>query len=233
MLDEAWDSGKTNVISFVAWGGVGKSTLINRWLEFMKTENYRGATRVFGWSFYSQGTGEKVASADQFITEALEWFGDADSKAGSPWDKGQRLADLVRQEKTLLVLDGLEPLQEYDAFEKGKLKDPALSVLVTELARENPGLCVITTRDNVDDVEEFQGTVLQVNLERISKEAGRALLRTGGVRGTDAELEKAADEFGLSALALTLLASYIHEIPGQHISNASHIPDLRCPRGKG
>ena len=101
LLDEAWASDKINVISLVAWGGVGKSTLINKWREQMAADNYRGAQRVFAWSFYSQGTGDRVTSADIFIAEALKWFGDPDPTQGSPWDKGQRLADLVRQREDL------------------------------------------------------------------------------------------------------------------------------------
>jgi hypothetical protein len=54
----------------------------------------------------------------------------------------------VRSEKTLLLLDGMEPLQSYFEFERGKIKDPALAVLVTELARENPSLCDHNTRTN-------------------------------------------------------------------------------------
>jgi tetratricopeptide (TPR) repeat protein len=233
LLDEAWESGKNNVISFVAWGGVGKSTLINKWCEQLAADNYRGAKRVYSWSFYSQGTGERVTSADLFIAEALKWFGDTDPTEGSPWDKGQRLADLVRSKKTLLLLDGMEPLQSYLDFERGKIKDPALAVLVTELAKENSGLCVITTRESVIDLNDFSETVQQIDLEQISAEAGRALLRVGGVKGTDAELEQAANDFGLHALALNLLAAYIYEIPGHHISNASEIPDLDVPLKEG
>lgn len=52
------------------------------------------------------------------------------------------------------------------------------------------------------------------------------MLRVGSVQGTDAELEQAASDFGLHALALNLLAAYIYEIPGHHISNAGEIPDI-------
>ena len=226
MLDEAWDSGRTHVVSLVAWGGVGKSTLVNKWLQRMSADNYRGACRVFAWSFYSQGTGERVTSADQFIAQALDWFGDPDPTAGSPWAKGERLADLVRRERTLLVLDGLEPLQSGSDYERGKVKDPGLAVLISELARDNPGLCVITTRAAVADLKPFPDTARQEDLEQISAGAGRALLRVGGVRGSDAELEGAARDFRTHALALNLLAAYLHGIPGHHVSHADEIPDL-------
>ncbi|HEV7893687.1 MAG TPA: TIR domain-containing protein [Pyrinomonadaceae bacterium] len=233
MLDEAWESESMNVVSLVAWGGVGKSTLVNKWLEQTEADNYRGARRVYAWSFYSQGTNERVTSADLFINNALEWFGDPEPTAGSPWDKGERLARLVRVEKTLLLLDGLEPLQSPHAHERGKIKDPALSTLLTELARENPGLCLITTRERVTDLDEFYETVLHKDLEQISDEAGRALLRVGGVRGTDAELEQATRDFGNHALAVQLLAVYLHEIPGHHVSHAADIPDLDIPVERG
>lgn len=57
LLDAAWESDATHVVSLVAWGGVGKSTLVNKWLERMAGDNYRGERRVYAWSFYSQGTG--------------------------------------------------------------------------------------------------------------------------------------------------------------------------------
>ncbi|MCP4690439.1 MAG: toll/interleukin-1 receptor domain-containing protein, partial [Desulfobacterales bacterium] len=39
LLDSAWKSDETHVISLVAWGGVGKSTLVNKWLEKMGEDN--------------------------------------------------------------------------------------------------------------------------------------------------------------------------------------------------
>ncbi len=163
-LDAAWNpppsptgEGRVGVLSLVAWGGVGKTALVNKWLSQIARDNYRGAERVFGWSFYSQGAAEgRQVSADPFIAAALAWFGDpemADSSA-SPWDKGERLAELVKQSRTLLILDGLEPLQNPPPVETGRIKDPALCCLLRELARQNPGLVVITTRLAVDDLKD-------------------------------------------------------------------------------
>ena len=55
-LDAAWANQDVNVVTIVAWAGVGKSTLVNHWLRRMAAKHYRSAELVFGWSFYRQGT---------------------------------------------------------------------------------------------------------------------------------------------------------------------------------
>ena len=110
-LDRAWAKKDVNVVTIVAWAGVGKSTLVNHWLRRMAAEDYRSAELVFGWSFYRQGTTGDTSSADEFLDAALNWFGDPDPRLGTAWEKGERLAKLVAYRRTLLVLDGLEPLQ--------------------------------------------------------------------------------------------------------------------------
>jgi len=55
-LDRAWTNKDINVVTIVAWAGVGKSTLVNHWLGRMAGEGYCSAELIFGWSFYRQGT---------------------------------------------------------------------------------------------------------------------------------------------------------------------------------
>jgi hypothetical protein len=140
-----------NVVTIVAWAGVGKSTLINHWLRRMAAEKYRSAELVFGWSFYRQGTSGETSSADDFLDAGLAWFGDPDPRLGTGWERGERLAKLVACRRTLLVLDGLEPLQNPPGSQEGRFRDPALQALLRELAAFNKGLCVITTRIPVAD----------------------------------------------------------------------------------
>ena len=220
MLDQAWADPGTNVLSLVAWGGVGKSALVNHWLRGMAGDHYRGAERVYGWSFYSQGTTERAVSADLFIELALTWFGDPDPTQGSPWEKGERLARLVKAQRTLLLLDGLEPLQFPPGPQEGRLKDQALQALLRELAALNPGLCVISTRLPVTDLEHFQESSAQrINLEHLSPQAGAEILKAQGVQGRQAELEGAARDFGGHALALILLSSLLRD---------AYDGDVRC-----
>lgn len=211
ILDEAWGNPKTNIISLIAWGGVGKTALINVWLNKMSDQRYRGAELVYGWSFYSQGASEnKQVSTDLFIASALEWFGDSDPNKGTPWEKGERLADLIKKKRTLLILDGLEPLQTPPGEKQGQIRDPTLKCLLRELSINNSGLCIITTRLDVDDLKDFVGkTVQNILLDQLSPEAGAQFLEHLGVNGNLDERKQASIEFGGHALALSLLGRYI------------------------
>ena len=236
-LDVAWDNPAINVFSLVAWGGVGKSALVNKWLTQMGRDNYRGAERVYGWSFYSQGAapeGGRQVSADQFIAAALTWFGDPDPTQGSPWDKGERLAELIKAQRTLLILDGLEPLLNPPPVETGRIKDPALVSFLREVARQNPGLVIITTRLAVDDLKDFKdGSAKETDLESLSDESGAAYLKHLGVDGTDAERQGVSHDFGGHALALTLLGRYLKVVHNGDIRKRGEIPHVMDEQKQG
>ena len=209
-LDDAWSNQEVNVATIVAWGGAGKSTLVNHWLRRMAAEHYRSAQLVFGWSFYRQGTSRESSSAGEFLDAALTWFGDPDSRIGTAWEKGERMAKLVAQRRTLLILDGLEPLQNPPGAQEGRLREPSLQALLRELAAFNKGLCVITTRLPVADIADHERTsALRRELEQLSSDAGAKLLRALGVNGPEAELQTASNEFRGHCFALTLLGSYL------------------------
>jgi serine/threonine protein kinase/predicted ATPase len=209
-LDAAWEEPQVNIVTVVAWAGVGKSTLVNHWLRRMAAEHYRSAQLVFGWSFYRQGISGDASSADEFLDATLAWFGDPDPRIGAAWEKGQRLANLVAQRSTLLILDGLEPLQYPPGPQEGRLREPSLQALLRELAAFNRGLCVITTRLPVADIADHEGTSARHrDLEHLTSEAGAQLLRAMGAKGPQAELRSASDQFRGHCLALTLLGSYL------------------------
>jgi predicted ATPase len=218
-LDAAWANPQVNVVTIVAWAGVGKSTLVNHWLRLMAAEHYRSAQLVFGWSFYRQGTTGST-SCDEFLDVALTWFGDPDPRIGRSWEKGERLAKLIAHRRTLLVLDGLEPLQKPPGPQEGRVREPSIQALLRELAAFNSGLCLITTRLPVADIADHEPTsALRRDLEHLSSDAGAKLLRALGVKGDEAELRSASDEFSGHCLALTLLGSYLTD---------AYNGDIRC-----
>jgi hypothetical protein len=233
-LDQAWAERKLNVVVIRASGGVGKSTLVRCWVEELAEDNYPGAERVFAWSFYSQGAGDsegrqgRVTSADQFISEALHFFGDETRGLGlSAWERGRRLADLSRAKRTLLLLDGMEPLQStHAAVQRGEITDPGLATLVEELARHNSGLCIVTTREPIASLTdlEFEDRVAHIELDHVTPLAGRALLRERRVEGNDDQLEGTVKACSGHAYALQLLGRYLEFFGNSEIAAAGDIP---------
>ncbi|MCP5103618.1 MAG: toll/interleukin-1 receptor domain-containing protein [bacterium] len=238
LLDDAWADDHTHIVTLTAWGGVGKTALVNHWLNRMERENYKGARRVYGWSFYSQGAEQgKQASADEFLQYTLTWFGDEDPAKGAAEEKGRRLAQLVSSQKTLLILDGMEPLQyppgEVKGFD-GQFKDRGMRAFLRELAGSNRGLCVISSRETVTDLgDRFGFTVTERNLEHLSTEAGVGLLESLGIRGRETDIAAAAKEYGGHALALTLLGRYVGTVYNGDIRQRDKLPALTKERKKG
>ncbi len=248
LLDLAFAHPHTAIVSLVAWGGVGKSMLVQHWLRRLEREQWIGATRVYAWSFYSQGTTEdRQASEDMFLAHALEWFGVSCEPTLSPWDKGRLLADAVARERTLLILDGIEPLQYPPGPMGGQLRAPGVQSLLKQLARKaNLGqseisnfkseipaaLCLVTTREPLTDLTDFQrrphaawGSVLRVDLGNLTDEAGATLLHHAGakragaaeIKPDDTELLAASREVGGHALTLNLLGRFLARAHGGDI----------------
>jgi tetratricopeptide (TPR) repeat protein len=222
LLSDAWDQAifgeprRPRVITFVALGGEGKTSLVAKWAAELAHQDWPGCDAVYAWSFYSQGTRDQaVASSDVFLKEALTFFGDA-AMAGSAqgaFDKGRRLAQLVGERRALLILDGLEPLQYAPTSPTpGELKDQGLAALLKALAATSHGLCVVATRYSIPDLRAYwQTTALEVKLTRLSREAGVALLKKLGVKGTQKEFEALVEDVQGHALTLNLLGAYLHD----------------------
>ena len=221
-LADAWDQavrGETprpHVLTFVALGGEGKTSLVAKWATALAHQDWPGCDAALAWSFYSQGTREQTAvSADLFLNEALRFFGDAAmaQSAQGAFDKGRRVAQLVAERRALLILDGLEPLQYAPTSPTpGELKDQGIAALLTGLAASNQGLCVVTTRYSIPELRAYwQTTAPEQKLLRLSSDAGVALLRTLGVHGHQHELETLVADVHGHALTLNLLGTFLRD----------------------
>jgi tetratricopeptide (TPR) repeat protein len=235
LLSDAWDQivrgekRRAHILTFVALGGEGKTSLVAKWTAELAHQDWPGCDAVFTWSFYSQGTREQTAvSSDAFLAEALTFFGDP-KMAGSPagaFEKGRRLAQLVGEQRALLILDGLEPLQYAPSSPTpGELKDQGVAALLKGLAATNHGLCVLTTRYAIPELKAFAQTTAPLHdLVRLSKTAGVALLKTLGVKtGSRDDFERLVEDVDGHALTLQIIGAFLARAFHGDIRRRDHI----------
>jgi hypothetical protein len=174
-LDRAWADPAANLVQIIAAGGTGKTALVDKWFR-----RHLNEATIFGWSFYSQGTSEnRQTSSDPFFAEILRFFQITVEPTASVYAKAEALADHLRKERVLLILDGCEPLQDA----AGDMKDSALKALLQELATQNKGLVVCTTRVRINDVPDDPPRAQSIDLDNLDPEHGAEYLRHLGVEG--------------------------------------------------
>jgi hypothetical protein len=236
-LNEAWAGVGTNILSLIAWGGSGKTTLVKDWLTRIQLLNYGGAEAVLSWSFYDQGTKERATSADIFLEWALKQLGAIEI----PTDANQRaelLSRLLKGRRILLILDGVEPLQYGPGPQEGLLKDVGLRSFLRRCAAEPPvqflGLVILTSRLVIKDLGPpvATGPTRVIELDQLSDDAGAALLADNEVIGSTAELKAASNEFGGHALALSLLAGFLVRRYSADIKLRSNVGPLLASGGR-
>ncbi len=85
---------------------------------------------------------------------------------------------------------------------------------------------MITSRLPIGDVADHERTsALRLDLEQLSSAAGAKLLQALGVKGHEAELRSASEEFNGHCLALTLLGSYLTDAYGGDIRHRKEVSE--------
>jgi len=118
LLDRAWASGedgsksKINILSLIAQGGAGKTALVLDWRARLcrcRLARSRSRLRLVFFIVRALAVSERIVPT-RFSMQRCG-VGEAYPEQLTGWAKGERLAALVAEQRTLLILDGLEPLQ--------------------------------------------------------------------------------------------------------------------------
>lgn len=220
LLTSEWDNReRRNILALIAEGGTGKSFLVSRWLAELKDKKpapYAGAGRIFTWSFYSQGSKGQVTSSEGFFSELLRSFG-VDPESYDSLGKADKALELVCRETMILVLDGVEPLQNPPNHpDAGRFHDRTMGDFVNRLAGQPwPGLVIVTSRQRLAEMAAQEGqAVRHVVVDTFKPEDGAALLTSLGVTGPEEEKQKASVEMSGHAFGLVLLGRYLVDMIG-------------------
>jgi hypothetical protein len=223
------------VAAVVGMGGAGKTALVRRLLEEIPgagleapdvtpRDDLPRPQGVFAWSFYHQ------PDIEVFFAALCEYL------TGAPF-RGERarvtsLRLLRRMERggfrrVLLVLDGVEVLQEGQGSEGGfgLLRDTSMRHFVRRLARGVAGFhAVLTSRFPFPELAPLEAHgVMTVDADALGLPVARALLRSRGVWGDDTALDAIIQDFGRHALTLDHLGTLLANLVAGDVSRASSL----------
>jgi hypothetical protein len=224
----AWVSDLTSpdrVWSLVAAGGTGKTAVVERVVASMKP----GEANVLVWSFYER------PDADAFLRECNQLFLGEDEGAPAG-GRRERLERGLRDGRPhLIVLDGLERVQE-DAGGgrvRGELSDHSLKLLLRTMAAGlGRARALVTSRYPLVDLQDWTNRGYRdTSLDDLSPEAAVAVLRGWEVQGADAALRTAAAQVGNHALSVAVLGSYLRSFAGGRIEAVAEF-DLDAVSGE-
>jgi tetratricopeptide (TPR) repeat protein len=199
------------LVGVSAWGGAGKTALVTHWVQHAGGPARRPGVRgVFGWSFYADPSAERWAHG--LLAWAWQDLGLRQAGTGRP---AAGVLALLRSVPLLLVLDGLEVVQEGPAGDGfGRLLDGTLrEVLAGACQLEHRGLVVLTSRFPFADLEGYDGgRARMLDVPPFTPAEGSALLAAGGgdwlVGGQRRALVRAVDGHALATGVLAgLLAA--------------------------
>lgn len=233
-LTEGFTDGKTRLAIIVAAGGIGKSALTDEWLQQIAEHNYYGKTRVFGWSFYSQGSHSTFTNSQPFFNAVLPFLG-ATEIPKDEIEKARLLVRCLQKQPCLIILDGLEPLQyPVDLLTMhGTLQDSALKEFIS-CFRQTPcdSFVLLSSRQPLVELKNWRNeNYLAVDLKTLSHRDGIALLKALGVKGSDLELQTISEDLNGHALSLVLMGHLLQEYYQGDSRYAKEMPPLTMAHG--
>jgi hypothetical protein len=234
-LTEAFTNPNKRLAIIVAAGGIGKSALTDEWLQQIAQENYYGKTRVFGWSFYSQGSHNTFTNSQPFFSAVLPFLGISDIPKDEI-EKARLLARCLQQQPCLLILDGLEPLQYAENLQSmnGELQDSALKEFIA-CFRQTAGKSFVlfsSRQPLLVELKKWQAEhYLSLDLKTLPHQDGAALLQALGVTGKAAERQAISQDLNGHALSLVLMGHLLSEHHQGDCRYANELPPLTSAHG--
>ncbi|MCP4607585.1 MAG: hypothetical protein GY845_02560 [Planctomycetes bacterium] len=196
----------TRMIAITGIGGQGKTAMTGRWLKHQRPDNLEQVP-VFYWSLYEDlDVGKFLEQLVEFCLPIVHVRGKVEIEPIS------FILSVVQQARLLLVLDGLEVLQE-DASSPnhGKISHPLLSLFLQSWVRmQHKGLMILTSRFHFPQLARYSGVGFhQLNLVRLSKADGVSLLEKFNIFGDPNLLQTYVEKLSGHPLALRVLASAV------------------------
>jgi len=215
-----YNSETTKIGAIIGLGGEGKSSIARMWYDNLSTNET--LPHIFWWGFYRNN------SIDRFLNSLVIFINGEDIEIKDSWGKVDWIKRNIGIDKYLIVLDGLEEMQNSIQGEIfGKMIHAEFRELLTWLADHINGLVLITTRYPMTDINGYIGTKYEnIELVGLSLDDARQLFNKAGVKGEQKNIDKIIKDYKGHALSLTLLTNALSEYFNGDIIKADEVPSF-------
>jgi transcriptional regulator with XRE-family HTH domain/tetratricopeptide (TPR) repeat protein len=208
----AWFEQPAGGVALVAGvGGAGKTSVVARFLSFVSEQAQ--SSGLFVWSFYED------PRVEAFFEQAVAYFVPGGEEC-KPGERASALESALRGGRHLIVLDGMELMQETGSpgltyggggslTTYGRIEDTSLRRLLGRLARGlGSSRCLVTSRIDLTDLTHDDQGFVSLRLSPLSDAEGQALLRSWGIHGDAHELAPLLSRVEGHALSVAMIGSY-------------------------
>ncbi len=221
LLDEALAGGSCSVVALIGPGGQGKTAIVQHWLDRLPS----AVAGLFFWSFY------RGKEPDLCLRELYAYATSRSSAGVSASYCVDTVLPILRQERWVLVFDGLEVVQHEKGNWFGRIQHPELARFLEELAGETlPGVVVITSRFACADLSHRKHfrALWPGGLDNASS---RHLLESLGVHGAQADIDAAIAACLAHPKAVELLGVYLSRYRGGAAAAWTELPEIGAVAG--
>ena len=216
-----YNNPEVRVGALIGWGGVGKSAIVRKWYDTLKSNAIK-PDGIFWWGFY------RNAYLEQFLNALLRYVSHGriePETIKSTWEKTDRIKEYIQQGTYLIILDGLEQMQKSESGDEfGKMIHRECTEMLHYLADVSKGLCLITTRYSLKDLDEWhERSYNKLSLIDLSVPDSLLMLRRRGVKGSEDELTEVINRYKGHALSLTSVAGYLNRYYDGDIKQAPEV----------
>jgi hypothetical protein len=131
-------------------------------------------------------------------------------------DKAEQLIELINTQKSLIILDGLEPLQNPPEVDNGRFIDYEINKFITRFALnglKKGGLILISSRQKITEIEHEKVYHKEIELKNFTEEDekyGIELLKSfENIKGNDEHLKKINRKYFGHPLSLVLIGNML------------------------
>jgi hypothetical protein len=221
-ITDWYTSPEVRIGALIGWGGVGKSAIARKWYDNLESNAIK-PDGIFWWGFY------RNAYLELFLNALLRFVSQGriePETIKSTWEKTNRIKEYINQGTYLIILDGLEQMQKSESGDEfGKMMHRECTELLHYFADVSKGLCLITTRYPLKDLDEWhERSYKKRSLIDLSIPDSLLMLGRRGVKGSDEEMIEVINRYKGHALSLTSLAGYLNRY---YDGDIKHAPDVK------